>query len=112
MGWVFIALCLAVSGSAWAASFDCHTNKGAAEQTICAYPDLSALDDEMARLYFAVINVANRSSARRLKLSQRKWLRNRDACSFNAKCIRRLYNRRILDLEYLLESGGIWPDEF
>src|SRR3990172_13025605 len=93
-----------VPAYAVAQSFDCRTNRGAAEQTICAYDDLRDLDNEMARLYFSIANDSTGRYYSRLRNGQREWLQNRDDCGANARCLRRLYNDRIEEFREIL--GG------
>ena len=78
-----------------AQSFDCRTNTGAAEHTICANDDLRDSDNEMARLYFSIANDSTGRYYKRLRNGQREWLQDRDDCGANARCLRRLYNDRI-----------------
>ena len=80
---------------AYAASFDCHRDTGPVERTICNNDELSAMDDEMAYLYFKISNNLGRHGARQLLDEQRNWLDQRNECGMNAECIRILYKGRL-----------------
>jgi uncharacterized protein len=74
-----------------AQSFDCSKARIAAEHAICDYPQLGRLDEEMASLYFSLPYVVRNE----IKGSQRRWLRRRNACGYDRRCIARSYRRRI-----------------
>lgn len=86
-------------------SFDCHTNWGVAEQTICANPDIASLDTQMSDLYFSISNDSTGRYYRRLKRDQRAWLRDRDDCGANVRCLRMIYRARIQELSDILHTG-------
>ena len=81
--------------ASFAVSFNCKTNKRPAEQAICNTPELSTLDDELARLYFQIYNTTRFPEAAAMRNTQRQWLHERNACETNIDCIRSLYNTRI-----------------
>jgi uncharacterized protein len=86
---IVASLALLASSSAFAQSYDCKNSKTAAELVVCDSPDLSRLDRQLNRVYA-------RSNTSVWK--QRAWLRSRNACGIDARCIRRLYLRRIEEL--------------
>ncbi len=63
---------------AHAASFDCTKSKTAQEKAICATPDLSAADDQMAAAYKAWLAAAQPDWAAGIRQDQLVWLRTRD----------------------------------
>ena len=91
-----------------AASFDCARAGAAAERMICSQPLLSNLDDDMARLYSAVLARARTPSfsgglsiitaPERLRAEQRAWLAERDRCSLPG-CVGAEYTRRLTVLK-------------
>lgn len=80
------------------ASFDCARSKAGIEATICADPDLAALDREMARLY---ARAGSEKPGDTLKGLQRDWLARRNACAgagSPVECLKAAYVERIHDL--------------
>ena len=67
-------LACAAVGVAHAASFDCKAAKSPTERAICASPNLSALDEQLAREYDRASHALSPSGAAQLKASQRDWL--------------------------------------
>jgi uncharacterized protein YecT (DUF1311 family) len=92
-----IVVCLAMfGGSAAAASFDCKKAKTKAEKLICATPELSRADEELAREYKAARGATK--NAKGLREAQATWLRRRrDACA-DAACMLAAYKRRMVEL--------------
>ena len=82
-----------------AAGFDCARATTAAEKMVCASPELSALDDHMAR-YYAAARLALGEGAQCLQPDQREWLRRRDRCT-EATCLRQVYAERLAELDAL-----------
>ncbi len=76
---------------ATAQSFDCSKARLAAEIAVCDSPQLSRLDEEMSALYFGLPYIVREE----IKGSQRRWLRRRNACGYDALCIEDAYLRRI-----------------
>ena len=91
----FLAIPWALPQWALAASFNCHRNIGLVERTICENVNLSAMDDEMAYLYFQIINDLGRHGAQEALNGQRHWLDQRNECGANEKCLVTLYRSRI-----------------
>jgi uncharacterized protein len=79
-----------------AASFDCSKARLPAEVAICQDPELSRLDEEMARAYQAALK---KGESQQLKASQRAWLKERNGCGSNALCLKRLYTARISQIK-------------
>ncbi len=100
---------LLVAGCLWFASvnaatrpsFDCaKAAPRSAEQTICADPQLAAMDVELARLY-ELATAPSAKSAANIQQDQRAWLGTRDACARKpdaATCLRDAYAARISDI--------------
>lgn len=98
----FIAFLLFTSlgaGVAAAAGFDCSSiaQDQEVEAAICADDALSALDDQVTRLYNqARIDLASRGQPfDSLRDDQRAWLRERGVCGADVQCIRDAYQRRV-----------------
>lgn len=102
---LLIVFCLATSGgSAAAASFDCKKARTKAEKLICATPDLSKADEELARQYKAARRATR--DAKALRQAQAAWLRRRrDACA-DAACMLGVYEQRVAELRATARPGG------
>jgi len=75
------------------ASFDCGKAATAVEKSICRDSGLSALDEELSRLYKQALSRTPNPQA--LKAEQRQWLKTeRNRCS-DGDCLHRAYNGRI-----------------
>jgi uncharacterized protein len=72
------------------------------EAAICANPQLSRLDNQMAQAY----RVSFRAYGNYVKDSQVAWLRSRNACGSNVGCLRVSYNDRIGSLRILDGDGA------
>jgi uncharacterized protein len=81
-----------------AASFDCAKAASAAEHRICDDLELSRLDSRLTELYREALK--NQANPKRLQVTQRAWLRQRDRCLKEATdCdIQELYSARIDEL--------------
>ncbi len=79
-----------------AASFPCAQARSAVEKTICASPELSQLDEHLAR-YFQGLKLHFRHAPQCLTQAQRAWLKQvRDACA-DASCLRQAYLQRLAE---------------
>jgi len=94
---LFFAVFLGIGMPAVSAqSFDCDKARLDTEYAICDSPRLSRLDEEMSSLYYDLPRYVRNE----IKRSQLRWLRRRNACGYNRRCIARAYRRRI---EFLLD---------
>lgn len=93
---------LLIAGAVHAASFNCHVAKLPAEQTICAVPELSKLDDQLAIAWSLAPGRLETgrgdSGLNALKAYQRGWQQQRDACGKDVNCLRTSYLRRLRQL--------------
>jgi uncharacterized protein len=78
-----------------AASFNCNYAKLPAEVAICQSPGLGELDEQMAQLYFGIVNYAPAWAASQIKSQQTRWLARRNACGYNDYCLTDAYQQRI-----------------
>jgi uncharacterized protein len=69
-----LLLALLPSLASHAASFDCTKAQSPDEKAICAHPELSRLDEEMAQAYAQALKGNNASG---VKAAQRQWLKTR-----------------------------------
>jgi len=95
---------------AHAASFDCTKAKTASEKAICASPQLSAADDQMAAAYKSWLTAAPPAWAAGIRENQIVWLRFRgttcpadDANDPIATCLSNIYKERIDELKGMVQ---------
>jgi len=91
---MFIVLAVSVIAGAPAVSaqsFDCDKARIATEFAVCDSPRLSRLDERMASLYFGLPHYIRED----IESEQLRWLRRRNACGYDRRCIARAYRRRI-----------------
>jgi len=84
------------TSTAQAASFDCAKARTLIENHICADQKLSALDEELSKVYREVLDATPRPDA--FRASQRVWLRDvRNVCT-TSQCLTKVYQERLDDL--------------
>lgn len=94
--WFVVGVSLPVQ----AASFDCSQASTAYEKAICANPDLSALDSEMAGLWYGYKAMPLLMGASGNRQDEAKaFLKSRGVCSSDVGCLTRLYDARISTLQ-------------
>jgi uncharacterized protein len=91
-----VVLCFVLMPSARAAAFDCNKASTFAEQAVCSDSRLTAMDDELGRLYKAALASSPQKEA--LKTDQKAWLASRDRCK-DSDCIMKAYSDRIAALK-------------
>jgi uncharacterized protein len=102
---------------AHAASFDCTKAKTAQEKAICATPELSKADEQLAAAYKAVLAAAPPEMTAEIREGQRTWLRQlaitckqEDPAPYATltDCLETEYASRIDDLRHMIvQSGGV-----
>jgi uncharacterized protein len=85
-------MCLVLMPWARAATFDCTKASRFVEKAICSDQQLSAMDDELGRLYKGAL--ASGSNNAMLKMDQKAWLSLRNQCR-DADCLKKAYVDRI-----------------
>lgn len=100
---VFIGL-MAWQPNVHAVCFDCTRAVAYAEKAICNVEQLSKLDDQLSALYKAALALSDTPSE--LKLQQRAWLKQRNACVTN-DCISSLQEQRIAEIRNKIGGGPI-----
>lgn len=95
----FLAAC---TGPALAADWCDRADPAAlnrAEATICATPDLRALDANLGAVFYRLRDAATGTERSRLEREQfRTWLPFRDICADNRACLHGRYRARIAEL--------------
>lgn len=95
MRWIVAASLILVSSQSGAASFDCTKASKPTERQICASPNISALDSQLATTYRAALLAADDQSKHDLQIEQRHWISYvRDICADDA-CLASSYEDRI-----------------
>lgn len=90
-----LILC-ALTGSGYAASFNCENATLQSEKIVCANPELSILDEYLARTYYEVKQLS--SNPDEIKASQINWISNVRKCT-DPSCLRAVYEIRIVELQ-------------
>jgi uncharacterized protein len=93
-----LAVCTFFATPLAAQSFNCRDAEKPDEVLICQNPQLAALDERMASMYFRLRNNLAGEARAKLEADQTTWLRERYGCGRDAGCIRGLYERRIAQL--------------
>jgi uncharacterized protein len=101
---IAVAIVLAMS-PANAASFNCKFAKLPAEIAICSDPTLGAEDEELARQFSPLLEVAAADAVKTIKKEEAAWLVSRNACGSDRQCILGRYRER-------LQRLGEWRDQF
>lgn len=90
-----------LSSSAMAASFDCNVpNLNPIEKVICQIPDVSLMDDQMARAYKMVAHIPE------VKEDQRQFIKERNRIK-SIESLRTIMTERIIELQMIAELEGI-----
>lgn len=86
--------------AAQAASFDCSAASAADEKAICANADISALDSQMAGLWYGykAMPLLMGASGNREDEAQ-AFLKARSTCGSDTGCLTKLYDSRIATLQ-------------
>jgi uncharacterized protein YecT (DUF1311 family) len=85
-------------------SFDCTRTRYASEAMICSSRPLSALDREMASLYYDRMARADERTRQLLRRSRDGFLARRDRCQ-EGGCIASVYEDRIAEIRRIATSG-------
>jgi uncharacterized protein len=92
---LLLAASLLLPLSAHAASFDCKKAATSVERQICADPKLSAMDEQLGRLYRDALRTGPKPEL--LTAYQRDWLKDvRNKCT-TVECLREAYHVRLDD---------------
>lgn len=111
-GWVGAGLLAAGwSGDAAAAGIACAKAKTKNETAICADPVLSRRDGELAQAYAAALKAS--AYAGQLKKDQLAWIKERDRCDGQVRCLRMAYVERLTELQPGAVAGKFqWNGEW
>ena len=87
-----------------AASFNCGRAATSTERAICANLSLNDRDVRMAQLYDIVRHLVPMGTRGAIMDRQTMWLRERNRCAADRACIAQAYDRRIGELNRVLEE--------
>jgi uncharacterized protein len=94
-----LAAAFLLQGPARAASFDCARATKADEVAVCRNPRLSALDSEMAGLWYAYSRVPMLMGGTGARMdAAQAFLARRSACGRAVPCLEAVYRARIEEL--------------
>lgn len=100
---VVSAVATLAASSALSASFDCTKATTKNEKAICADPQMSKMDEEMAKAYQSARQTFPDSQP--LARSQVGWLRQMQSC-FDNECLQKGYRRRLEELRGTAAAYG------
>ena len=102
------AALLAAAGAARGASFDCAKARGEDERAVCANPELSKLDEQMAaahkKLWDKTLKYEAPPVQAAFRRNQQGWIAWRDRCGGTVGCLRDAYKDRIAWLAHPLQA--------
>jgi len=100
-----LIICLFFAHQASAASFDCAKAQSAVEKSICGDPELSLLDESLAKAYQSAMQATGNLEG--LKSRQQQWLtKTRDQCH-DSSCLQNAYQTRMAELRNV--GPNPWP---
>lgn len=102
-GAILVALVFSPTDKVQAASFDCTKATTKVEKMICVDPELSNLDDELAKAYRNALK--DESQAEAAKSAQKLWLKERNRCE-DAACAKKAYATRLQNLGGLIAGNS------
>lgn len=100
---LFVVLSLLLAATSQATSFDCEKAATKVEKMICADPELSKLDEELAKTYQNAMK--DEGQAEVIKSTQKLWLKERNHCE-DAACVKQAYASRLQNLEALVVGSS------
>ncbi|WP_366943240.1 lysozyme inhibitor LprI family protein [uncultured Litoreibacter sp.] len=80
-------------------SFRCSGDLNRSEKAICRSDVVSAMDRTMAKAFRDQFRRLSQGNQRRLRAEQGAWLKWRNSCGSDEKCLQRRYTQRIADLK-------------
>ena len=101
---IALAAGLLTGGAASAASFDCNRARTATEHAVCADRGLNDQDVRMSQLYDIVRRLVPMGTRGAIMDDQTRWLRERNRCGGDRRCLATAYSRRIGQLNRVLEE--------
>ena len=88
----------AFASDAYSQSFNCSLANTPDEVVVCHSSRLSALDEQMASLFFKLRTRLTGNKQQQLTGDQQSWLRERMSCGSDTDCIENAYKKRLNQL--------------
>lgn len=82
----------------------CAQEPNAAQEEICLDRDLTRKDGALNEVYADLRKLMSRDDFARLRREQRAWLKVRNRCGSNTRCLRDIYTDRLAELEQMAEN--------
>lgn len=101
---VLLGLLLSSGFTARAASFDCQKTATVTEQAICTDNTLSAKDEAIATVYQSLMAALPQQEAIALRAEQRRWLRQRSACTGSVSAVAACLTPQFIERENALNT--------
>ena len=95
---------MALSANSHAASFDCARAQTPTEKTICQLRRLNDADVQLATTYRFSLHALPMGGRDQQRDAQAVWLKQRNACGSNIKCLSARYAERQAQLDQLLQQ--------
>jgi uncharacterized protein YecT (DUF1311 family) len=83
----------------WKPSFDCRLASGKTELMVCDNEQLSELDNALSVLYYTIRKSLTGDDQRQLDSVESVWVAERNTCSSDFKCVKKMYDDRIDELK-------------
>jgi uncharacterized protein YecT (DUF1311 family) len=96
---ITIVLCGLFSTQALAASFDCNKATTRVEKAVCSNPELSKLDEQLAKAYHDALARLSSKGQKETREYQRQWLKQLPGCQSDG-CLEDFYEKRIEQLQH------------
>lgn len=94
-------------------SFSCDgVKKGSIEYQICTNQSISYLDWSLGKIYMNLLTTLSSTEQIELRVNQRDWIKNRNTCVIDKKCIDREYTNRIKYLQSKFNTYAILSNNF
>ena len=100
----FLLFALGFSITANAASFDCKKASYPDEKIICSDRIINDLDVEMATKYNFLKGLFAMGNRGAMMDDQSSWIKMRHACKTDKSCIKKLYSKRINELDSIYDK--------
>jgi uncharacterized protein len=98
--------CVAISGTSFAAGFDCSKAASNVEKMICSDEVLSSLDSQLQKTYLLALGDASFPKREDIKRNQVQWITNlRDKCG-DRKCLQEAYSSQ-LEILALIKTATV-----
>lgn len=109
---ISLILVCAISSNSFAASFDCSKAKLPTEKQICQVRQLNDADVKMTTVYNIVLRAVPMGSRDAEKGLQYQWLKQRNQCAANTRCIVKAYQTRQTHLDEIINQRVISQGPF